>query len=285
MLVDQGSGLAGDVASQNRGSSLRGLFRYAAPVRVLKVIFVLSITLFVAVPPVAASTRPAVVASFDVALELSGTYANKVVDTKASCSATLVERATFDASIAAGAVPLKLQSGSESSHRALYAAASGNSFMVTGNGWPENDCTHAPVAIHCEGAVGPEAPAQPSVVAFVQGGRVEFMASLGTAAFQEQPAPGGTCTDSAPFDGGGPTGDYGVGPLLDPYRNDAAITTLAALAKLRKGARLTLVPKHDNLPPGYNVASCDGAADGATIQSCTASVSSFVFKLTLRRAG
>ena len=77
----------------------------------------------------------------------------------------------------------------------------------------------------------------------------------------------------APFDAGGPTGDYGVGPFFHPCRNDAAITTLATLAKLRKGAVLTLVPKHDSLPAGLQRGLLQRAADGATIQSCSARVS------------
>ena len=232
-----------------------------------------------------AKPPPAATVKLSVTLDLRGDYTNKVVDAATSCGATMAETATFDASLGAPLINLKLASGAQASVHAVPVPVADNQFTVIGKGWRANDCTPASeVSIHCAGPVEAEKPSNPAVIAFVHGGTVLFYLGAGTASYEES-AGSGTCPDSDPFSAGGPTPYFGVGDVLDPYLTDSATTTLSALAKLKKGAALELVPKHDTLPSGYDIATCNGAADGETIKSCSGSLTGLVFKVSVRRVG
>jgi len=231
-----------------------------------------------------AKSPPTAAVKLSVTLDLTGDYTNKVVDAATSCSASMAETATFDASMGAPLINLKLASGAQASAHAVPIPATENHFTVTGKGWPANDCTSSAVTIHCTGTVEAERPSNPAVIAFVHGGTVLFYLGLGTASYEES-AGAGTCPDSDPFAAGGPTPYFGVGDVLDPYLTDTATTTLSAIAKLKKGGSLELVPKHDTLPSGYDIATCNGAADGETIKSCSGSLTRLLFRVKISRVG
>jgi hypothetical protein len=213
-----------------------------------------------------------------VALEVQGyvegQYGNTVVDTAGQCGVTLHERASFDGDFEAAPIRLKLESGATAA-RATNAPKRIGTFAVTGTGYPANDCTAAPVAINCVGPIaGDPQGFHPTISLIVSHGTVLIDFSLATAALGEQD-PGGVCAGSDPFAAGGPTGVLGVAPLLDPYLDVTAHTTLAALAKMTSRTVLSLRATPGKPMPGYNPLTCDGAADGAVISSCSGSVTGF----------
>jgi hypothetical protein len=212
--------------------------------------------------------------SLNVSYQLRGTYAQTLVDTKASCGVKFDERASFDkawGNLKPSALPLA--SGTTATfHAAEFELPAGSdTWSIDGTGHPGDNCDVGAVPVHCSGKVERATGAgtgAPWIVAISQGGNVMFQASAGTTGLDED---GNDCLTGSQWDGGAPTIYPALGDATGPYMIVDARTTLTALARLKPGAMLKL-PVRPQPTSGYSPTTCNHAADGETIATCSATL-------------
>jgi hypothetical protein len=243
--------------------------------RLSRRVAVAGVLLFACGTAVAASP-PVKTVSLVCTYQLNGTYSQNLANGPASCNVAFTERASFeDAWSSAAARPLKLASGASGAFVAHELPIQGQDWTINGSGFPGSDCSGSAVAVHCSGHVELQRGAgtvRASFIVLVRGGRVLVAAATGSTGLDEN---GNDCLTGATWDGGAPTIYPALPDVTGPYMGVEASTRLAAIARLRKGATLKLAAKPASIPSGYSPSTCNHAADGATIASCSAT-----FKVT-----